>query len=191
MLKTPGGISLFSIWVKLKFHKKLSFHSTAMSLDPSPENHQKNRMAGLIPEETELLPLCLIMLMAKVRLWSCWSCRLSTPSSAPGRIDFPWRLSDVEGLLLLWCQHSVISPSLSLSIISLSLPFWCFFPLPPPLPLFLIFLSALYLLLTLHLSAPCHPLFCFSHLLCSCPPPSPPSTQFCFYWHHIFIRIIW
>lgn len=56
----------------------------------------------------ELLPLCLLMLMVDARLQSRRSCLLLTPLSIPRRIDFPWKLSDVERLLALWCQHSFI-----------------------------------------------------------------------------------
>lgn len=65
-----------------------------------------------------LLPLCLLMLMDGMRLWSCPSCPLLTPLSRAGRIDFPWKLSDVKRLLALWCQHSVIPLSVFLYIIS-------------------------------------------------------------------------
>lgn len=83
-----------------------------------------------------LLPLCLLMLMDGMRLWSCPSCPLLTPLSRAGRIDFPWKLSDAKRLLALWCQHSVILLSVFLYIISGThhSPFFLVFS--PPLLLF-------------------------------------------------------
>lgn len=70
-----------------------------------------------------------LTLLAEVQPHSCWSRLLLTPLFIPGRIDFPWKLSDVRGLLALWCQHSVIPLSVFLYIISgtLSSSFSLFF----------------------------------------------------------------
>lgn len=99
-----------------------------------------------------LLPLCLLMLMDGMRLWSCPSCPLLTPLSRAGRIDFPWKLSDVKRLLALWCQHSVIPLSVFLHIISGAhhSPFFLVFSLPH----FLLFSSPLTSLRPLSSQAP-------------------------------------
>lgn len=64
-----------------------------------------------------LLPR-LLTLMAEAQPHSCLSRLLLTPLFIPGRIDFPWKLSDMKGLLALWCQHSVIPLSVFLYSVS-------------------------------------------------------------------------
>lgn len=88
-----------------------------------------------------LLPR-LLTLMAEAQPHSCLSRLLLTPLFIPGRIDFPWKLSDMKGLLALWCQHSVIPLSVFLHSVSgtlfspLSLFFNLFFSTQTfPLPL--------------------------------------------------------
>lgn len=86
----------------------------------------------------------LLTLMAEAQPHSCLSRLLLTPLFIPGRIDFPGKLSDMKGLLALWCQHSVIPLSVFLYSVSGTLfsPLSFFnlffstqtFPLPLPSP---------------------------------------------------------
>lgn len=106
-----------------------------------------------------VVPFLLFMLMLMGEAWRYggWSCLLLTPLFIPGRIDFPWKLSDVKGLLALWCQHSVIPLSVFLNIISGTL----FSPFSSVVLIFSPFyLSSLF---TLHLLMP--PVFPFQLLL--------------------------
>lgn len=121
------------------------------------------------------LLLRLLILMAAVQPHSCLSCLLLTPLFIPGRIDFPWKLSDVKGLLALWCQHSVISLSVFLYIISGTL-FFNFLslslfltPLKPYFP---------------YLHSPTPILFTWWILLSFSPTVSTSWSHTIFVWHH-------
>lgn len=100
--------------------------------------------------------LFVLMLMGEAWRYGGRCCLLLTPLFIPGRIDFPWKLSDVKGLLALWCQHSVIPLSVFLNIISGTLF--------SPFSLVVLIFSPFYLssLFTLHLLMP--PVFPFQLL---------------------------
>lgn len=117
--------------------------------------------------------------MAERRPQSGWSCRLLTPLSIPGRIDFPWMLNDVKGVLALWCQHSVISLSLCIFFVIHHSPFSFSSPpsfYPPSLFLTLPLSLPVFLMFFLGFSFSCS--LAFPQLLASLPSRSKFHSQF-------------
>lgn len=116
--------------------------------------------------------------MAERRPQRGWSCRLLTSLSIPGRIDFPWMLNDVKGLLALWCQHSVISLSLCIFFVIHHSPFSFSSPPSFTLPLFSSLFSSLPVFLMIFLGFPLSCSLAFPQLLASLPSRSKFHSQF-------------